>query len=151
MTLGPNTLPGLVWRYNYSWAFTQNKTRPPNWVFNTPGLGEKSDKTITIIKQELSRMSSYMAKRCFVSETLIRFFPTQGCGSECKAVWGRSEMTACKHGVRRSPQCGGECRDTLNNGKLCPHATIYCSLCSESRWPEHACYCYEDKIDKKAG
>ena len=98
-----------------------------------------------------ANMSSYMTESCFVSEALVRFFPTQGCGSKCKAVWGREENTACEHGVRRSPQCGGECREALNNGKLCPHATIFCSLCSESRWPEHACYCFDDKIDKKAG
>ena len=98
-----------------------------------------------------ANMSSYMAESCFVAEPIIRFFPTQGCGSKCKAVWGRRDVTECQHGVRRSPQCGRECREALNNGKLCPHATVFCSLCSESRWPEHACYCFGDKIDKKTG
>jgi len=94
-------------------------------------------------------MSSYMKQSCFVTEPLVRFFPTQACGNQCKVTWSRVENLACAHGVRRSPQCGGDCRRTLSEQKLCLHATVFCSLCGESRWPEHSCYCFNEQIDKR--
>ena len=153
-------------------SFCSTKTRPSVWyggsvthdlslrTRHTPDLGikhmrggvRKLNRTIFNTDQQQHNsiiMSSYMQQSCFVTEPLVRFFPTQACGNQCKVTWSRVENLACAHGVRRSPQCGGDCRRTLSEHKLCPHATVFCSLCGESRWPEHSCYCFNERIDKR--
>ena len=150
-------------------SFCLTKTHPLVWyegsithdlslgTRHTPDLGIKHMRVSvgksnrTKIRQHKQNMSSRMVQSSFVSEPLVRYFPTQACGDECKVVWSKIENTACVHGVRRSPQCGGDCRRALADHKLCPHATVFCSMCGQSRWPEHSCYCFGDRIDKRTG
>ena len=95
-------------------------------------------------------MSAYLARAStFASEPVVMFYPTQACGDACKRVWGQVPDGACQHGVHRSPQCSGECRQKFVNLRLCLHAALYCHMCGESRWPKHGCYCVSECIDPK--
>ena len=82
-----------------------------------------------------------------VVQKLETFRPSVACGAGCKVMW--ADGVPCEHGISVSRQCSERCRKYLQDGKLCIHAQVFCSLCSESQWPVHACYCFRNEIDPK--
>ena len=93
-------------------------------------------------------MSSFTRTRT-VTKPLVYYIPTAVCGNWCKTAW--SERRTCEHGISPSPDCSERCRVSLSVCELCIHAKLYCTLCSEMRWPVHSCYCHPNILHKRPG